>query len=236
MQPPPVNLKERIAALQQRSNGSNGSATQRSLSPSPQPISSLAGLSSPTTTSPTSPATGNTQIPATSALREKIARFEKKGGIPVPRGSFGLGAPPPSDAHGPRRQNELYGNRIPQPLRVVSSGSGIPQRRRDLTTTPTTGVGSATTSITNGSGVPAAAPDKRRSVSLSNVNVTPAHLTVVDYDDDEDHNNNNTPLTSPVFPSSSPESPLNATLGNVIPNNPPLTTMTPSTFHFIPHC
>ncbi|KAF9440352.1 hypothetical protein P691DRAFT_822110, partial [Macrolepiota fuliginosa MF-IS2] len=49
---------------------------------------------------------------STSALREKIARFEKKSGVPVPCGSFGLGAPPPVDGH-PRCQNELYGNRLP---------------------------------------------------------------------------------------------------------------------------
>ncbi|KAF9447578.1 hypothetical protein P691DRAFT_706478, partial [Macrolepiota fuliginosa MF-IS2] len=105
VQAPPVNLKERIAALQQRT-GSNASAAQRSVSPTPQPTSHQGAA-------PTS----------ASALREKIARFEKKGGVPVPRGSFGLGAPPPVDGH-PRRQNELYGNRLPR----VVSGPGPQQR------------------------------------------------------------------------------------------------------------
>ena len=43
-------------------------------------------------------------------MKDKIAKFERKGGVPVPRGSFGLGAPPATE--GPKRQGELYGNRI----------------------------------------------------------------------------------------------------------------------------
>lgn len=168
VQAPPVNLKERIAALQQRT-GANASSAQRSVSPTPQPT-------------PHSGTSSNTA----SGLREKIARFEKKGGVPVPRGSFGLGAPPLADGH-PRRQGELYGNRIPQPVRVVSgpggSGSAHPQR--------------ANSPLSYGPGPSSAGAgtEKRRSFSLSNVNVT------TDY-----FNHDGTPLTSPSL-SSPPESP-----------------------------
>lgn len=100
------NLKERIAALQQRSV----SAPQQS---------------SQSTSKPSSPTSGGT-----SSLRSKIAKFESKGGIPIPRGSFGLGAPPES---GQNASRELYGNRIPGvnrpsvPVSPVSrSGSPLP--------------------------------------------------------------------------------------------------------------
>ncbi|KAJ3793288.1 hypothetical protein GGU11DRAFT_692074, partial [Lentinula aff. detonsa] len=90
-QVPPVNLKERIAALQQK----NADQSQRPTSPPP----TTAGSSS--------------SVPQSNvaALREKIAKFEKKGGVPVPRGSFGLGAPP-SDSGQSKTSRELYGNRI----------------------------------------------------------------------------------------------------------------------------
>jgi hypothetical protein len=102
----PINLKERIAALQQLSNTSN-------------PPPSLT-LSSNNDVSPAlQPPTANANI----KLREKIARFEKKGGVPVPRSSFGLGAPPPQDGH-TKRHGELYGNRIPHPVRVASGPQG----------------------------------------------------------------------------------------------------------------
>jgi hypothetical protein len=39
----------------------------------------------------------------------------------VPRGRFGLGAPPSVD--GPRKRGELYGNRIPVPTRILSGGN-----------------------------------------------------------------------------------------------------------------
>lgn len=95
VQAPPINLKERIAALEQR----NAIPSSRSASPIPSGIPQLA--------------TNN-------ALRDKIAKFEKKGGIPVPRGRFGMGAPPTSSGKS-RKQGELYGNRIP---RAVSGGVG----------------------------------------------------------------------------------------------------------------
>ncbi|KAJ6602409.1 hypothetical protein DFH09DRAFT_1068818 [Mycena vulgaris] len=60
--------------------------------------------------------------PAPAALRAKIAQFESKGGVPVPRGSFGLGAPPES---APKRRTELYGNRM-QPARIPSASLARP--------------------------------------------------------------------------------------------------------------
>ncbi|KAJ7286490.1 hypothetical protein C8J57DRAFT_664816 [Mycena rebaudengoi] len=47
-------------------------------------------------------------------LRAKIAQFESKGGVPVPRGSFGLGAPPVPHHS---TKGELYGNRM-KPVRL----------------------------------------------------------------------------------------------------------------------
>ena len=106
VQAPPINLKERIAALQNR----NVSPGQR---PTTSPISG------------TSPTPGS----ASGGLRAKIAKFEQQGGVPVPRGSFGLGAPPVAENGQSRRKGELYGNRIPGPLRgggVTISRSGSP--------------------------------------------------------------------------------------------------------------
>jgi len=60
------------------------------------------------------------------SLRSKIAKFESKGGVPIPRGSFGLGAP----ADGQSASREMYGNRIPgvnRPSGSLSrSGSPFP--------------------------------------------------------------------------------------------------------------
>ncbi|KAJ3972899.1 hypothetical protein EV361DRAFT_763189, partial [Lentinula raphanica] len=91
-QVPPVNLKERIAALQQK----NSEQSQRPTSPPPTTSSSTSSSGPPSNVA---------------ALREKIARFENKGGVPVPRGSFGLGAPPTDSGQG-KTSRELYGNRI----------------------------------------------------------------------------------------------------------------------------
>ncbi|TFK36379.1 hypothetical protein BDQ12DRAFT_686806 [Crucibulum laeve] len=123
---PPVNLKERIAALQQR----NASVSYRATSPPPGSVPST--------------------VQSAGGLREKIEKFERKGGVPVPRGRFGLGAPPPTEGQS-RRQGELYGNRIPAPARNAS-GSGIPPLSRSGSPS-----GRATPS------------DKRRSFSLSQV-------------------------------------------------------------------
>lgn len=97
----PANLKERIAALEQRNN-----ASQRPLSPPPTATNS--SFLTPQTTG--------------GALKDKIAKFEKKGGVPVPRGSFGLGAPPPAENASVRRRGELYGNRIPSAVRSHITG------------------------------------------------------------------------------------------------------------------
>ncbi|RDB22214.1 hypothetical protein Hypma_010704 [Hypsizygus marmoreus] len=103
-QAPPVNLKERIAALQ-----------QRNVSPS-------------NNSRPTSPSFGSqVPTPTSAGLRDKIARFERKGGVPVPRGSFGLGAPPLAENAPAKRRGELYGNRIPGAVRA--SGGGPPISR-----------------------------------------------------------------------------------------------------------
>lgn len=97
VQTPPINLKERIAAIEQR----NSSPKSHSESPNP---------------------TGIPQLAAHNALRDKIAKFERKGGVPVPRGRFGLGAPP-ADSGKPRKHGEMYGNRIP---RAVSGRTPAP--------------------------------------------------------------------------------------------------------------
>ncbi|TFK22959.1 hypothetical protein FA15DRAFT_494212 [Coprinopsis marcescibilis] len=99
--PPGTNLRERIAAIEQKNHGGDSRAT------SPAPPTVASGGS----------AVGN-------ALKDKIAKFEKKGGVPVPRGAFGLGAPPPPEAR-VKKRGELYGNRIP---RAVSGGGGPPSR------------------------------------------------------------------------------------------------------------
>ena len=100
-------MKERIAALEQRNAESASSSRATSPTPSITSNSGGSGLSN-------------------GALRDRIARFEKKGGVPVPRGRFGFGAPPAVE--GPRKRGELYGNRIPIPSRTVSSGNFPPNR------------------------------------------------------------------------------------------------------------
>ncbi|TFK62360.1 hypothetical protein BDN72DRAFT_739753, partial [Pluteus cervinus] len=101
------SLKDRIAAIEQRNN----SAAQRATSPPPPLVSTVPASPSPLA----GPGSGP------SALRDKIARFEKKGGVPVPRGSFGLGAPPPQESLLAKKR-DLYGNRIPGPNNRVPSG------------------------------------------------------------------------------------------------------------------
>ena len=83
-EPSPSNLKDRIAALQQR----NGSP-----SPTPSPTSSHRDTTPPR------------------SVRDRIAKFERKGGVPVPRSSFGMNMPPPEEA-GSTKSRELYGNRV----------------------------------------------------------------------------------------------------------------------------
>ncbi|CCM06442.1 uncharacterized protein FIBRA_08704 [Fibroporia radiculosa] len=96
----PVNLKDRIAALQQR-NGSTSQADHK-----------------------LAPVLPN----STRSLRDKIASFEKQGAVPVPRGSFGLGAPPVDDGSS-RRRGEMMGNRVPglsRPMVPVSTNGFRP--------------------------------------------------------------------------------------------------------------
>lgn len=85
--PPPVNLRERIAALQ-----------QRNVSPSQQQASQFAAKNLPSS--------------GTGCLRDRIAKFEEKGGIPVPRGSFGMGGPQLAENAPAKKRGELYGNRV----------------------------------------------------------------------------------------------------------------------------
>ncbi|KZT39251.1 hypothetical protein SISSUDRAFT_660505 [Sistotremastrum suecicum HHB10207 ss-3] len=104
-----TSLSERIAALQQK--------TQTSPKPSPH--------SSPR-------ANDGMAITAKVNLKERIATFEKRGGMPIPRGSFGLGAPP-STSHSPSR--ELYGNRIIRASSSkLSSPKALPLRQRCVST------------------------------------------------------------------------------------------------------
>ncbi|KAH8116998.1 hypothetical protein DFH11DRAFT_1578577, partial [Phellopilus nigrolimitatus] len=97
----PGNLKDRIAALQQRATSpqpSSSSSTSSSLSSS---------FSSPST------ASANANAGASgSALRDRIAKFEQKGGLQTREGSAA------------RKRGELYGNRIasvPKPASPPSS-------------------------------------------------------------------------------------------------------------------
>lgn len=155
---PVTNLKERIAALEQK-NAANG---QRSGSPSVGAGAATVG-----------------------GLRDKIAKFEKKGGVPVPRGRFGLGAPPPAEAQ-VKGNRELYGNRIPQPVRMVSANATLQSRSGS-----SMGFHDESSEHT----------DNRRSFSMSSV--------ISDLDDGPDY----TPLTSPTFafPPDSPDSTTSTT-------------------------
>lgn len=106
---PPVNLKERIAALQQRSVSPN---THQSAQAAPR------GLPSP----------------GSGGLRDKIAKFEEKGGVPVPRGSFAMGAPQLAENAPSKKRGELYGNR----LTGLGRPSGAPVGSRSGSPLPST--------------------------------------------------------------------------------------------------
>ncbi|KAG8833712.1 hypothetical protein FRC17_010175 [Serendipita sp. 399] len=103
-----ISLKDRIAAL---GLDNQGPATPSSNSSSNTQSSFSYG--SLTTGSSLAPLAG---------VRDKAARFESIGGVPVPRGSFGLGAP--AAFQGPRKSGELYGNRIPSGNRSPGSSPG----------------------------------------------------------------------------------------------------------------
>ena len=93
-----VSLKDRIAALglQDRTTAQSTPPSQ-STTPLSTPASAFVSTSSGSSTS--------------ARVRDKAAQFEAIGGTPVPRGSFGLGAPPIFARL--KKTGELYGNRIP---------------------------------------------------------------------------------------------------------------------------
>lgn len=105
---PPVNLKERIAALQQRNVSPN---THQSAQAAPRALPSA----------------------GTGGLRDKIARFEEKGGVPVPRGSFAMGAPQLAENAPSRKRGELYGNRVPGLGRPSGAPTSRPGSQRTST-------------------------------------------------------------------------------------------------------
>jgi hypothetical protein len=101
---PAVSLKERIAALQQRNAGSPPHST--SPVPGSRPISP-----SPNGASASPPAAGNSGG-GSSGVGSLRAKFEQKGGTPVPRGSFGMGVSVLDDGSSNKRRGEMYGNRV----------------------------------------------------------------------------------------------------------------------------
>lgn len=127
---------------------------QRNGTGAPSPPSGSPSLSlSPTrVVSPsTYGASGNTSPGgSTASLRDKISKFEKKGGTPVPRGSFGIGVPPPPPEDAVRRKGELYGNRVPglgrpqhAPPGFARSATGVQPVREGETALPRRAVSSA---------------------------------------------------------------------------------------------
>ncbi|THH12012.1 hypothetical protein EW145_g280 [Phellinidium pouzarii] len=132
----PVNLKERIAALQ-----------QRVASTSPQSSSSLSA--SPSSFAFTSPSISTTNVSGF-ALRERIAKFEEKGAVPVPR---------------VQKRGELYGNRITSVDRSAPSSPPSALSRlgvnRDLT-----GDGRRSASTTEGD-IGDGSPARKRCISTS---------------------------------------------------------------------
>ncbi|KZV60487.1 hypothetical protein PENSPDRAFT_759960 [Peniophora sp. CONT] len=119
-QPQQLALKDRIAALQAKPDGS-------SMHPSAAPARSN-----------TTSISGQSTTPPRGTLRDKINKFERKGGVPIPRGSFGMNVPPEQPV-GSNKSRELYGNRIPKPapkpgaaplqnsLRSVTAPSAFPR-------------------------------------------------------------------------------------------------------------
>jgi hypothetical protein len=106
-----TTLKDRIAALQANSGVAPSSASSRSPSPAPSAVSDSAGSS-------------GKGIVAGTRLRDKIARFDRIGGAPVPRGSFGLGAPLSSGNNGPK---DFYGNTTDRPQVQRSASLRVPR-------------------------------------------------------------------------------------------------------------
>ncbi|KAI0093771.1 hypothetical protein BDY19DRAFT_902507 [Irpex rosettiformis] len=103
---PQVNLKDRIAALQQR----NASLSQ--------PGSDIGTPSIP----------GRIAMTGASSLKDKIANFERKGAVPVPRGRFGESAPATNDSLLNKR-GELYGNRVPELAKSTGEAALLVRKR-----------------------------------------------------------------------------------------------------------
>ena len=70
-------------------------------------------------------------------MRDKIAKFEKKGGVPLPRGSLGLGASPITDLniqpvgekHGKRLSSSEYGGGHGRSFSLSYTNSNIERKR-----------------------------------------------------------------------------------------------------------
>lgn len=111
---PQTNLKDRIAALQRLNNG----ASNNNLAPPPAAASSA-------------------QVnPTRGSLRAKIAKFEQRGGTPIPRGSFGMGAPPPTEDGIAKKKGELLGNRVPGLNRPNGPPTTLPNNRSPMHSPP----------------------------------------------------------------------------------------------------
>ncbi|TFY55297.1 hypothetical protein EVJ58_g8335 [Rhodofomes roseus] len=81
----------------------------------------------PSHAEPKHSAAGSNATRPPGSLRDKIASFEKQGAVPVPRGSFGLGALPMDDGSS-RRRGEMIGNRVPGLSRPVAPVPTYPSR------------------------------------------------------------------------------------------------------------
>lgn len=68
------------------------------------------------------------RIPSGNSLKDKIANFERKGAVPVPRGRFGTSAPPIADGSS-RKRGELYGNRVPELAKSTGQAALIVRKR-----------------------------------------------------------------------------------------------------------
>ncbi|KAJ7073868.1 hypothetical protein C8F01DRAFT_1098577 [Mycena amicta] len=93
-------------------------------------------------THPTS--TSTAAVGHAAPLQVKIAQFDSKGGVPVPRGalnSFGIGAPPVVDRAEQQRRGELYGNRMKNiwvPSKTVERPTIVVGSRVDEVVSPAT--------------------------------------------------------------------------------------------------
>ena len=90
---PPVDLKARIAALQQQQAAQAAQAKQANATSQVLPKANA--------------------VAGNNALRDRIASFEKQGAVPKPKGRFGFAPPMQTDTASNKRSGELYGNRIP---------------------------------------------------------------------------------------------------------------------------